>query len=560
MKKKTNPGRRRLIVVAIVIALIGAGIGGWNYFKYRFIKHKVSNLLYKNTNGLYTVEYDSLSVDEVAGNLFITNLQLVPDTARYRELYNGRRKAPALLVGVTIPLLRISGVKTPKAVLNKEIEGGKITISNATIVVYHARSQSDSALNDTTRTPSLQETCLQWLNKLHRVKADTLEVDNTTLSYVDFIDEAQRVKGAALSIHLYDILIDSASVADTSRMLFARQVTANMRKLTITDKKGFYHYTADSVGFSSAGRSLIIHHFRIVPLLGEDAMMRASGVQTDRFDFHCGELLFTHLGLPQLMNGALVADTLFIGQGRFNIYRDLSYPRSGKSMVGRFPHQTLMKLGLPYRLEKIVAKDAFIEYKERNPRSDSAGRVQFDHSTVVISRLTNIDSMLAKSNECMVYFNTRFLNMSSLKATIALKLKDTRGLFTVQGSLTGFDATRLNVLLRPMALAQAEKGWIRQLDFSLEGNDYTSHGKLVMLYDGLKVSVWKKDVQGKKLKEKKLVSLIANIMVKDANPGKKDTAPREATIDFKRLTNRSFFNLVWKSVLQGVKISLGVEK
>ncbi|MBS1564345.1 MAG: hypothetical protein JST39_08135, partial [Bacteroidetes bacterium] len=64
----------------------------------------------------------------------------------------------------------------------------------------------------------------------------------------------------------------------------------------------------------------------------------------------------------------------------------------------------------------------------------------------------------------------------------------------------------------------------------------------------------------KKLKEKKLVSFIANVIVKDANPGRKDKSPREAAIDFKRLPDRSFFNLIWKSVLQGVKISLGVEK
>src|SRR5689334_5128550 len=197
MKKKSTPGRRPLLIALFIFILAAAGIGGWNYFKYRFIRHKVNSLLYKNSNGLYTVEYDSLSVDEVAGNLSVTNLRLIPDTAKYRQLYDDRRNAPSLLLAVNIPLLRITGVKTPKAVLNKELEGGRITISNADIILYHARSRSDSAMKDTTKNPSLQETCLQLLNTLHRVKADTLQVDNTSLSYVDFIDDAQRVKGAA---------------------------------------------------------------------------------------------------------------------------------------------------------------------------------------------------------------------------------------------------------------------------------------------------------------------------------------------------------------------------
>ncbi|MBS1565481.1 MAG: hypothetical protein JST39_13910, partial [Bacteroidetes bacterium] len=93
MTKKTTPGRRWAIAGIIVAALIAIGLGGWNYIKYRFIKHKVSNLLYSNTNGLYTVEYDSLALDEIAGNLTVTNLRLIPDTAKYRELYEDYKNA-----------------------------------------------------------------------------------------------------------------------------------------------------------------------------------------------------------------------------------------------------------------------------------------------------------------------------------------------------------------------------------------------------------------------------------------------------------------------------------
>jgi hypothetical protein len=114
---KKNKGRRRFFIISLIVlaVLVITGITGWNYFKYLLIKNKVSNMLYKNSNGLYTVEYDSLSVDEVAGNLAVYNLRLIPDTARYRALQDNNQPAPALLVAVTAPLLRISGVKTPKA-------------------------------------------------------------------------------------------------------------------------------------------------------------------------------------------------------------------------------------------------------------------------------------------------------------------------------------------------------------------------------------------------------------------------------------------------------------
>ncbi len=186
MKKNTG-GRRRSLFIGIIVAaaLIVAGVTGWNFFKYRLIKHKVSNLLYKNSNGLYTVEYDSLHVDEVAGDLYITNLRLIPDTARYRALHDNREPAPSILVEANIPLLHITGIKTPKAILSNEIEGGKVEINNADIVLYHAVSSADEA-KDTAASPSLQETCLQLLNKLRFVKADTLSIENTSLGFVDF--------------------------------------------------------------------------------------------------------------------------------------------------------------------------------------------------------------------------------------------------------------------------------------------------------------------------------------------------------------------------------------
>jgi len=104
MTKFTVRQRRVLVLGFIIVAaLITVGVTGWNFFKYRLIKHKVSSLLYKNSNGLYTVEYDSLQVDEVAGDLSITHLRLIPDTAKYRQLHEDQQPAPSLLVELSIP-------------------------------------------------------------------------------------------------------------------------------------------------------------------------------------------------------------------------------------------------------------------------------------------------------------------------------------------------------------------------------------------------------------------------------------------------------------------------
>jgi hypothetical protein len=60
-----------------------------------------------------------------------------------------------------------------------------------------------------------------------------------------------------------------------------------------------------------------------------------------------------------------------------------------------------------------------------------------------------------------------------------------------------------------------------------------------------------------RLEKKKLASFIANLVVKNANPLRKQDV-RVAEVHYTRNTNRSFFNLMWKSVFTGVKQSAGM--
>ena len=76
-----------------------------------------------------------------------------------------------------------------------------------------------------------------------------------------------------------------------------------------------YHFTLDEAYFNSSARSLTIKNFRIIPLLGEDATMRAAGEQTDRFDFHLGTVALKNLDLPQLMTGAIYAGIVILAAG-----------------------------------------------------------------------------------------------------------------------------------------------------------------------------------------------------------------------------------------------------
>ena len=79
-----------------------------------------------------------------------------------------------------------------------------------------------------------------------------------------------------------------------------------------------------------------------------------------------------------------------------------------------------------------------------------------------------------------------------------------------------------------------------------------------MLYRDIKISLLKKDKKEKKLDKKGIASLLANIVIKDSNPGKGDE-PRTVDVHFNRILNKSFFNLLWKSIFTGIKESVGMK-
>ena len=108
-----------------------------------------------------------------------------------------------------------------------------------------------------------------------------------------------------------------------------------------------------------------------------------------------------------------------------------------------------------------------------------------------------------------------------------------------------------------MGLARIEKGYVNDLTFHFTGHNYGSNGTLTLLYDDLKLTLLKKDSAENRLEKKKLASFVANIIIKNGNPLRKQPV-RVETIEYKRMIDRSFFNLMWKSVYTGIKKTAGM--
>lgn len=540
-----------VIAVAIVILLVLAGFIGWNLIKYRFIKNKLKSAVYEKTNGLYTIRYDKMDLDEAGGYLHMTKLHILPDTAQFRQMIR-TKKNPPLAIELSIPELTVAGVKTPAALINKKVSGRKLEIKNVSVVIYYAKAAPDTA-----DPVQKEEIYRQLLGSLDEIQADSVEVTEVNLAFVSMLTNKKTITANGISVHLQDVLIDSLHSDDSSRFFFSKHVQVEGDTALVKNRQGDYFYHFNGFAFNSNGGLFSIKSLRITPQLSESEFADDKGIQKDRFNVDLKNVSVRKISLPRLMQTDLVADSLVIGEVLLKVFRDRSYPGDKLNRVGQFPQQLLMKMPLLTTINKIIVRDAFIEYKEKNPKSDYSGKIQFEHANAVISNISNDPLRIKSNNQCRLNFNASFLGMVPMHADITMFLGNPQGKFLFSGSMKSFDARKLNELIEPMGLARIEKGQVNSVQFNFSGHNYGSDGKLILLYEDLKLTLLRKDSADNQLEKKKLASFVANLVVKNANPLRKQPV-RIAEVHYVRDPNKSFFNLMWKSVFTGVKQSAGM--
>ncbi|MEP7371980.1 MAG: hypothetical protein ABI675_01245 [Chitinophagaceae bacterium] len=556
IKKATSTGKGKIIASVILIVILGAITGGivyWNVYKKQIIRNKLDDTIQEKTQGLYTLHYDNLNLDEVAGDLSVSNINLAYDSIKYSSL-TGNDK-PSILLNIQIPSISVSGVKTPRALLSKEIVGKKIHIKDPVINIIYTNAGKDSSKN----VPG-KEIYEQVLGDLNLIKVDTVEISGAQITTSNLKTGKKDIHFLNTFIRLTDVAVDSTAAEDKSRMLFSKQIFLTCERFSWPSKNKLYNYTADSISLNTASGSIQVKKFLVDPKLKEDAFVKSLPAQDDRFDFSINNIAIRNVNMQELFNENVVADSILISSSSFKIYRDVSVARDKKNRVGTYPHQVIAEIPVPVQIKKLVLSNSFVEYKEKNPRSNQAGKVQFHNVHATISNLTNRKDVIKENNIMTADISTRFLNKALLKVTWQFYLQHPKGRFDVKGSLGEMYFKDANSITEPMGPARLEDGKLRNLQFNLAGHDYGMAGTVKMLYDDLKVSVLERDKGSKKLDKKTLATIAANIIIKNSNPGRKKDEPRVAEIQMERDTNRSIFSLVWKSLFKGIKETAGIKK
>ncbi|HEX6428016.1 MAG TPA: hypothetical protein VF008_10040 [Niastella sp.] len=542
---------KKLIFFLFLILLVAAGVVYYKKWRNEFLRNKVPHLVFLESDSLYRITYDTIDIDEVDGEIVIKNLRLTPDST-YKK--SNDSTLPKNLLQVTVPEIIISGVQTDAAVLDKEVVASMIKLTSPVVTMFTNRQSTKE--NDTTSAADKIYKVL--LRGLEKISVDTIIITDADYHICQWSNGDTIFSGSKIHAQLHHINISDSTSTDTSRVLFAENATLDVNKILIRRSNQLYHYQFNEIQLRSRDRSFAVKKLHVTPTLDEAAHMRAVKWQTDRLDFDLYNLLFKQVNVQEILNGNLIADELTIKNAQFKIFRDKAYPQKKESKIGHNPHQELLKIPIDIALKKIIVQGGYIEYKEKNPQTGSSGVVVFNDINASLLNVTNRPDKIRENDRFTVHFNSRFLNKIPLSATLQFYLSNKNGKYTVNARMKSTDATIFNQLSKPMALVEINSGTINSLDLNLICNDYNAKGIIRLLYNDLNVKLLKQEEISKEYKSKKMISLLANITILNANPDKNKPV-RIVTVNHERDIYRSMFNLIWKSIFEGAQKTVGIE-
>jgi len=530
-----------LVIAFVVVALIG-----WQFYKYKIINNGIAQAFTKKTNNLYSLHYDQIQLDELKGTLQIKNIEILADTTAHDKV------ASTFLRSLSIPQLNILRVKSPKALLSEQIEGGKIELLNPSIEI-EMDNLPDASVSGLPNLPIYKE----LLGNFLKIKFDSILISHANLRVRNSKTKMITYEARNVSALLSDLLIDSASNRDSSRFLFSKNfdITCEEFKFPTNDKQ--YRIYIDSVHFSSMKNALRIGKIHIAPLLSEEVFVKT--FRMDRFDFLLEDIQLLHINMNSLRNKQIEADQLLINKSSFKIFWDLSYSSDTLTRKHKYPQKQIQGLPISILIRKAVILHSFVEYREQNPKSDSSGRLRFTQAHATITNITNRIEDVSHNNKCTILFYAKLLNKVDVNAKVTLLLKQPNGNFTFEGNSKSIDARELNLLSVPMGMIRIEKGDIKKCQFNFAANDSISDGKILVLYNDLKIAPLKKNQNETKYSTKILASIASNLIIRKSNPGNNETE-RRSTVHFRWADSKSFLNVIWISIFIGIKETMGLKK
>jgi hypothetical protein len=509
---------------------------------------KLQQLVKEGSGGLYNLSIGNIEPDILESKLDLSNVTLIPDSSALEELKENKLSKD--IYKIRIDSIHIDGIGLNDLLAKNSIDLKYIYIYKPDIEVYHKASNKDQQQDKTTFYQHI-------VKQIKHLGVDRIVVrDGSVVDHNLSKNETSRLSN--ISVQMADLLVDSLTQFDKSRYLFSKEVNLTLKNYKTTTSDKLYDFKINTISIAASRHQLKALGVELLPRYNRQEFEKRLTTLKEEYHLTVRNIQLDKIDWWQLANEeSLIADNVKLSNAKLDIYLDRALPLKD-SGINNFPHQLLMKMKFPIQLKRLSINDMDVSYEEFNPNSGRSGKVYFNNINSQITNITNIPQQIKHNGHTLIKGSCLLMKQVPLRATMNLDLSHYKtGNFTADLEGDGFDASTYNNVIEPLGLLMIKSGNLQSLKAHIEGNNFIGKGKVTCQYNNLHVTPLKLDNnQPGVYKKKSIYSLIANtFVIHDSNPSK--GVLRSPDCSYKSNPQKTFFNLIWKTLLVGILKTIG---
>ena len=316
-------------------------------------------------------------------------------------------------------------------------------------------------------------------------------------------------------------------------------------------KTQFYNM---SVGLLKLNKNKVqINNFAMKPLVSRAQFIKMIPVERDLYDLKAGQINAEGSWDLFSQNKFINASKVMIQAADANIFRS-KIPKDDPKIKALYS-KMLRSIKIPMTVHDLDLKNSLLVYEEDTPESMGPGKLTFSNFNMNVKNLNSAKTK-GKPTKVDIKINCSFMNLSPLSVNWSFDVADQGDHFAISGKTSNLPANGINPFIRPYLHVTATAGTIQEMLFNFKGNPAGLHGTFNLKHKDLKIAVLNKNNHEKK----GFLTAVANIFIKSDSGSFPDAVTVE---NVERDPTKSFFNLFWKGIEQGLKktlIGMNVEK
>lgn len=344
-----------------------------------------------------------------------------------------------------------------------------------------------------------------------------------------------------MSVGSFDIKLDGLY---TDQKILQHNIPFTVQKRNIKAGKIYLdagkYYTFSVAGMTNSEKTTEMSDLHFTPKYSRKAFSRVIAKETDLYNITVGKVRVEDHQSSFEKNTVIDLSRIDIDRLNCNIYHDLAPPDD--NAIRYFFSKKLRDLKVPLFIKNVNLRNSELTYEENAENSNIPGKITFNKFN---AQIANVNNAKIKGRPTVITTDAQFdfFGTADTKVNWKFDVKDRSDHFTINGDIRNLSAENVNLFVRPYLNVTLD-GQIDYLKFDYYGNSAGINGKFYFKYNDMYVNLL-----NKKGKERKLLTKIANWFVKDDSKGE----PEHVVIEKKRDPERSFFNMLWQGIMEGLK-------